>query len=169
MVYKQSSSRSGSNSSHNQEFEGKEEVLSTNKSKCCDKPSSTSKELEEARVLITESNLEILSLFKIYLEAKGLKSVTVDSGGKALDIFHNSKMNSKGYQTIVLDMHLKDFCGLDVAKKIINENPHQKVLMVTFCPKEQISNHKIKFAKVKEKDILTIPFNLSHFVNTILK
>ena len=59
----------------------------------------------------------------------------------------------------MLDTHL--FCpsGLDVAKKIHSESPHQKLIIVTTTPKENLPKECLETAGIKDKDILMMPFS----------
>src|SRR5690242_15202567 len=47
----------------------------------------SSNELKQTRILMAESEPEILTLFKTYLDSLGVESVTVDNGDKAVETF----------------------------------------------------------------------------------
>jgi CheY-like chemotaxis protein len=48
---------------------------------------SLSKELKLAQILIVEPELDILSLFKAFLDTLGVESTTVADGSDALNVF----------------------------------------------------------------------------------
>ena len=55
-----------------------------------------------------------------------MKTETADSGHEAIEQFLKSKENKRPYDAIVLDTHLYNPSGLDVAKKIRSEKPRPK-------------------------------------------
>lgn len=66
-----------------------------------------SDELKQIRVLIAESEQEILLLFKTYLDSLGIESVTAEDGDKAIETFIQSKNMQKKYDAVVLNTDLK--------------------------------------------------------------
>lgn len=109
----------------------------------------------------------MLSLFGAYLSSLGLKTDLVESGDKALDYFGNSRENGRPYDAILLDTHLVNPSGLDVAKKIRSEKPDQKLVLVTTTPKENLPKDCLRIAGIKDRDILTIPFTMSKLVTMV--
>ena len=124
-------------------------------------------ELEQTQILIAEAENELLVLFREYLSSLGLHTDTVDRGDEALDRFLNRKNKQKPYDVVVLDTHLHDSSGLDVAKRIRSEKPDQKIVLVTTTPKEILPTDCLKTAGIKEEDILTMPFRLSKLVSVL--
>ncbi len=86
---------------------------------------------------------------------------TVNTGHDALDCFLESKERKRSYDIIVVDTHLFDPSGLDVAKRIRSEKPDQKLVLVTTTPKENLPAECLKTAQINDKNILTMPFKLS--------
>ena len=126
------------------------------------------KELKQAKFLIAESEPEILSLFKTYLDSLGVKSVTVDNGNQALDTFLQGKNEGNEYDAVVLDTHLKGKTGLDLAKAIRERDSTQKIILVTTSMKEQLPKEDLQSAAIDEKDILVMPFALSCLSNLLI-
>jgi DNA-binding response OmpR family regulator len=126
------------------------------------------KELKQARFLIAESEPEILSLFKTYLDSFGVESVTVDNGNQALETFLQGKNEGNEYDAIVLDTHLKGKTGLDLAKAIRERDSPQKIILVTTSMKEQLPKEDLQSAAIDEKDILVMPFALSRLSNLLI-
>lgn len=128
-----------------------------------------SKELKQLRILIAESEPEILTLFKTYLDSLGIESVTVDDGDKAVETFIQSKNQGKNYDAVVLNTHLKGKKGLDAAKKIRENDHSQRIILLTTSMKEHLSKEKLKSTAIEEKDILVMPFKLSKFQQILRK
>jgi len=144
-----------------QQFNRKEEEEDGN--------SIISKELKQLRILIAESEPEILTLFKTYLDSLGIESVTVDDGDKAVETFIQSKNQGKNYDAVVLNTHLKGKKGLDAAKKIRENDHSQRIILLTTSMKEHLSKEKLKSTAIEEKDILVMPFKLSKFQQILRK
>ena len=125
------------------------------------------KESEQLQILIAESDSDLLTLFKEYLSSLGVKTETATSGQEAILEFLKSKENKRPYNAIVLDTHLQNPSGLDVAKKIRSEKPDQKVVMITTTPRKYLPEECLKNARLENKYILSIPFNLSKLANLL--
>lgn len=117
--------------------------------------------------MIAEGENDLLFLFSAYLSSLGVKTDLADSGDKALDYFGDSKEQGRPYDAILLDTHLFNPSGLDVAKKIRSYNPDQKLVLVTTTPKEYLPAECLKTAGIKDRDILTIPFTMSKLVSIL--
>lgn len=131
------------------------------------KDNALPKLLQQSRILIAESEPEICTLFKNYLDSMGAESVTVDSGDSAIDIFLRDKEEGKDYHAIILDTHLKGTMGLDTAKKIRECNSDQKIIIVTTNPKESLIEDVLKSTGIDNKNILVMPFRLSELISVI--
>lgn len=127
-----------------------------------------SKELKQTRILLAESEPEILLLFKTYLDSLGIESVTVDDGDKAVETFLQSKNNGKHYDAVVIDTHLKGTLGLEAAKKIRENDRAQRIILLTTTLKEQLSKEKLQSTVIEERDILVKPFKLSNLRQLLL-
>lgn len=124
-------------------------------------------ELKQTRILLAESEKELQSLFKIYLDSLGADSETVDDGNKALAAYLYNKEDGRNYDAIVLDTHLNNISGLDVAKKIHERDHSQKIILITTRPKGQLPKDSLKATAIEEKDILVMPFKLSNLAQTL--
>jgi len=128
-----------------------------------------SKLTNQTRVLIAESDSEIRSLFKTYLELAGAESVTADNGDKALRIFQEDKKEGKNYDVVLLDTHLKGTRGLDVAKKIYISSPNQRIVLLTTQMKEELPEEALNSTAIDDKDILVMPFKLSQLRTVLIQ
>jgi two-component system OmpR family response regulator len=126
------------------------------------------KELAQSQILIAESENDLLTLFRDYLSSLGAKTETALSGHEAIELFVSSEENERPYDVIVLDTHLINPSGLDIAKRIRSQKPNQKLVLVTTSPKEYLPSECLEVAGIKDKDILTMPFRMTQF-GTVLK
>jgi hypothetical protein len=83
------------------------------------------------RILIAEPELDIQVLYSLYTKWYGfsLSDVNiVENVNKCLEyVFSNTDDNNdNGYDIIILDTHLRDISGFEVARKIRNRLPHKK-------------------------------------------
>ena len=129
---------------------------------------SLNKVKEQLQILIAESESDLLTLFREYLSSLGMKTETACSGHEAMEQFFNSEENKRPYDAIVLDTHLLNPSGLDIAKRIRSQKPNQKLVLVTTTPKENLQQECLKTAGILDRDILTIPFRMSK-LESVLK
>ena len=99
---------------------------------------SIKKYSKQAKILIAEPENELLFLFKTCLSSFGVLIDTADSGNEAMARFQSSKEVGRPYDTVVLDTHLGNPSGLDVAKTIRSDKPDQKLVLVTTTPREYL-------------------------------
>lgn len=126
------------------------------------------KDFEQLQILIAESDSDLLTLFKEYLSSLGVKTETASSGHEAIEQFLTSEENERPYDFIVLDTHLLNPSGIDIAKRIRSQKPDQKLVLITTSPKENLQQECLKTAGILDKDILTIPFRMSK-LESVLK
>ncbi len=126
-----------------------------------------SKLINYTRVLLAESDTEILLLFKEFFELVGIESIATDNGDKALHIFQEDKEEGKKYNVVILNTHLKGTRGLDVAKIIHTNSPNQRIVLLTTTIKEELLQEALNSTTIEKKDILVMPFKLSQ-LHTIL-
>ena len=129
---------------------------------------SLNKVKEQLQILIAESESDLLTLFREYLSSLGMKTETASSGHEAIEQFVISEENERPYDAIVLDTHLLNPSGLDVAKKIRSQKPDQKLVLITTSPKENLQQECLKTAGILDKDVLAIPFRMSK-LKSVLK
>jgi CheY-like chemotaxis protein len=126
-----------------------------------------SKLINYTRILLAESDTEILLLFKEFFELVGIESIITDNGDKALHIFQEDKEEGKKYNVVILNTHLKGTRGLDVAKIIHTNSPNQRIVLLTTTIKEELLQEALNSTAIEKKDILVMPFKLSQ-LHTIL-
>ncbi len=88
----------------------------------------------DVRILYIEDDEPLCDLFKVAIEAHG----------HSVDIAHNGKDGlalhaAQAYDLIATDFHLPDMTGIDIARKILIDNPNIPIVMVTAKGSEQIA------------------------------
>jgi CheY-like chemotaxis protein len=114
------------------------------------------------RILIAEPELDIQVLYSLYTKWYGfsLSDVNiVENGNKCLEyVFSNTDDNNdNGYDIIILDTHLRDISGFEVARKIRNKLPHKKIILTTTYSGDNIRN-MIYSIGIKREDVILKPF-----------
>ena len=116
------------------------------------------------RILIAEPEPDIRVLYSLFTKRSGfsISDVSiVESGNKCLDIIFSDTAedndNNNEYDIIILDTHLHDISGFEVAKKIRNRLPHKKIILTTTNSLDNISNI-IDLIGIKTQDVLFKPF-----------
>jgi len=126
-------------------------------------------EKKPKRILIAEPNSDIQYLYSLFTKqySFSISDVSiVESGNKCLEILlsdtndNNNNNNDDDYDIIILDTHLPDISGFEVARKIRNRLPHKKIILTTTNPLANISN-MIDSIGIKSQDVLLKPFSFS--------
>lgn len=125
---------------------------------------SLKKDLEHTQILVAGDDDELLWLFSTYLSSIGITTEMASSSEAVLDCFVDSMEKGRPYDAILLDTHLSNPSGLDVAKRIHLENPDQKMVIVTTTPVQYLLQDCIKTAGIEAKDILTMLFRMSEIM-----
>ncbi|MGZ5547445.1 MAG: response regulator, partial [Nitrososphaeraceae archaeon] len=96
----------------------------------------------------------------------------VENGNKCLEILlsdtndNNNNNNDNDYDIIILDTHLHDISGFEVARKIRNRLPHKRIILTTTYSLDSISN-MIYSIGIKSQDVLFKPFSFSELVSIL--
>lgn len=114
------------------------------------------------RILIVESEPDLMTLYAEYLSALDLDVIIASDGNECLSVL---KVND--FDIIILDMHLSgNIEASDVAKKIYRIKPNQRIVLTTTNPLNRTSD-KIDSLRVNKEDILVKPFMLSSLLEAI--
>ena len=133
--------------------------------------STENQKKKSKRILIAESDSDIQYLYSLYTKQYGFSISDVnmvESGNKCLEIvFSNTKdSNNNDYDIIMLDTHLPDISGFEVARKIRNRLPHKKIILTTTYSLDNI-NSMIDSIGIKNQDVLFKPFSYSDLVSIL--
>lgn len=110
-----------------------------------------------------DSDLDVLNLFGGYLGANGLHTVLRGTGSTCLEEVKKCK---KGFDIVIVDMDLYDMKGLDVARKILEFNPDQKIIMTTTSSIDKLERELISL-EISLQNILLKPFKLFQLLSTV--
>jgi CheY-like chemotaxis protein len=133
------------------------------------------KQKKTKRILIAEPEPDIQYLYSLYTKQYGfsISDVSiVESGNKCLEIVfsniddNNNDNDNDDYDIIILDTHLHDISGFDVARKIRNRLPHKKIILTTTYSLDNI-NSMIDSIGIKNQDLLFKPFSYSDLVSIL--
>ena len=130
------------------------------------------KEGKPKRILIAEPNPDIQFLYSLFTKQYGF-SVSdvkfVQNGNKCLEIIHSStedNTNNNDYDIFIVDTHLRDISGFEVARKIRNRLPHKRIILTTTNSLDNISS-MIDSIGIKSQDVLFKPFSFSDLVSIL--
>ena len=96
----------------------------------------------------------------------------VQNGNKCLEIIHsgrednNNKNNNNDYDIFIVDTHLHDISGFEVARKIRDRLPHKRIILTTTYSLDNISS-MIESIGIKSQDVLFKPFSYSDLVSIL--
>ncbi|HEX6293873.1 MAG TPA: response regulator, partial [Nitrososphaeraceae archaeon] len=110
-----------------------------------------------------EPDSDMQYLYSLYTKQYGFSIFDVsivENGNKCLElIFSNTAGddgNNNAYDVIILDTHLHDISGFEVARKI-RDRPHKRIILTTTYSLDNISN-KINSIGIKSQDVILKPF-----------
>jgi two-component system, OmpR family, response regulator len=124
------------------------------------------KEKKTQRILIAEPEPDIQFLYSLFTKRYGFSKSdvkVVQNGNKCLEIIHSSREdnneNNKNndYDIFIVDTHLRDISGFEVARKIRNRLPHKRIILTTTYSLDNIIS-MIDSIGIKSQDMLFKPF-----------
>src|SRR5687768_3664617 len=122
------------------------------------------------RILIAEPEPDIQYLYSLFTKQYGFSISDVnivENGNKCLEIvFSNTDDNNTDYDIIILDTHLRDISGFEVARKIRDRLPHKRIILSTTYSIDSISS-MIDSIGIKSQDVLFKPFSFSDLVSVL--
>ncbi|MGZ5551743.1 MAG: response regulator transcription factor, partial [Nitrososphaeraceae archaeon] len=121
------------------------------------------------RILIAEPDSNIHVLYSLFTKQYGFSISdvkVVQNGNKCLEIIHSSTENNNDYDIFIVDTHLHDISGFEVARKIRNRLPHKRIILTTTYSLDSISN-MIDSIGIKSQDVLFKPFSFSELVSIL--
>jgi|SRR5215204_781449 len=133
------------------------------------------KEKKPKRILIAEPNSDIQFLYSLFTKEYGFSISdvkVVQNGNKCLEIIHssrednNNKNNNDDYDIFIVDTHLRDISGFEVARKIRDRLPHKRIILTTTYSLDNISS-MIDSIGIKSQDVLFKPFRFSDLVSIL--
>ena len=130
------------------------------------------KEKKPKRILIAEPDSDIHVLYSLFTKQYGFSISdvkVVQNGNKCLEIIHSSREDNNennDYDIFIVDTHLSDISGFEVARKIRNRLPHKRIILTTTYLLDNISS-MIYSIGIKSEDVLFKPFCYSDLVSIL--
>jgi DNA-binding response OmpR family regulator len=133
------------------------------------------KEKNPQRILIAEPNSDIQFLYSLFTKEYDFPMSdmkVVQNGNKCLEIIHSSREDNKNnnnnndYDIFIVDTHLRDISGFEVARKIRNRLPHKRIILTTTYSLDNISS-MIDSIGIKSQDVIVKPFLFSDLVSIL--
>jgi len=125
------------------------------------------------RILIAESNSDIQFLYFLFTKQYGFSISNVkvvQNGNKCLEIIHSSREDNNNenndYDIFIVDTHLRDISGFEVARNIHDRLPHKKIILTTTYSLDNICSI-IDSIGIKIQDVLFKPFSYSDLVSIL--
>ena len=134
--------------------------------------STENQKRKSKRILIAEPEPDIRVLYSLFTKQFdfSISDVSiVENGNKCLEILLSNTAddnNNNDYDIIILDTHLPDISGFEVARKIRDRLPHKKIILTTTHSLDNISNI-IDSIGIKSEDVILKPFNFSELFSTL--
>ncbi len=114
------------------------------------------------RLLIAEPEEDIQMLYRRYLDSLSLDLTVVSTGYDCLESVFNT-VESKDFDMIILDTHLKDISGIEIAREIKQRLPDQRIIITTTTT----STDEIERIGITQDGILQKPFRFSKLLGLI--
>ena len=130
------------------------------------------KERKPKRLLIAEADSDIHVLYSLFTKQYGfsLSDVkVVQDGNKCLEIIHSNKEDNNennDYDIFIVDTHLHDISGFEVARKIRDRLPHKRIILTTTYTSGNISNMLYSIG-IKSEDVILKPFLFSELFSIL--
>jgi len=122
------------------------------------------------RILIVEPEPDIQYLYSLVTKQHGFEESDINivkDGTKCLEVIFSAKDdNNNDYDLIIIDTHLRDISGLEVARKIRDILPHKRIILTTTYSLDNISNI-INSIGIKPEDVVRKPFNFADLIALI--
>ncbi|MEP6926904.1 MAG: response regulator transcription factor [Ginsengibacter sp.] len=108
------------------------------------------------KILLVEDDQEITGLLNLHFDSNLYKLTFSYNGKDALE-----KISDEDYDLIILDINLPQHNGLEICKKVRNDNLHTPLMMLT-CRSEE--SDKVLALELGADDYVTKPFGILEFM-----
>ncbi|MEA2063117.1 MAG: response regulator [Gemmatimonadota bacterium] len=111
------------------------------------------------KILIVDDESQIRELLQTFLIAQGYKVNTADNGGSAVDLLFNDH-----YDLVISDIAMPEFDGLELLKKLKENDKRVNVIMMTGYPSSETERTAREYGAV---DYLLKPLDFKELSNTV--
>ncbi len=123
------------------------------------------------RILIADDDLDILGLYRSFLEAKGKEITLTTDGHKCVEAYkrkYNSQQSENYFDLVILDQRMPFMTGLQTAVEILNINPQQRIMFASGFIEKTLLDILSKLNRAIA--VIEKPFSLDvleHMINNI--
>ena len=123
------------------------------------------------RILIADDDLDILGLYRDFLEAKGKEITLTTDGRKCVEAYkkkYNSQQSENYFDVVILDQKMPFMTGLQAAIEILDINPHQRIIFASGYVEKTLLDILTKLNRAIA--VIEKPFSLDvleHMINNV--
>ena len=112
-------------------------------------------------ILVIDDELDLCETIKIFFTCRGYKMIYALTGTGGLDAFEAERPS-----IVILELFLKDMCGMDIIKRIRSKDPSCKIIVITSSTSEKVRRQALKLGV---SYYLSKPFSIKVLNSMILR
>jgi len=122
-------------------------------------------------ILIADDDLDILGLYRNFLEAKGKEITLTTDGRKCVEAYkkkYNSQQSENYFDVVILDQKMPFMTGLQAAVEILDINPQQRIIFASGYIEKTLLDILTKLNRAIA--VIEKPFSLDvleHMINNV--
>ena len=123
------------------------------------------------RILIADDDLDILGLYRDFLEAKGKEITLTTDGRKCVETYkkkYNSQQSENYFDVVILDQKMPFMTGVQAAAEILDINPQQRIIFASGYVEKTLLDILTKLNRAIA--VIEKPFSLDvleHMINNV--
>ena len=114
-------------------------------------------------VLVVDDEPILADVLIRFLKKLGCTPTVTESADLAMRIF-----DAEPFDLVLMDVHLPERDGFDIAKEMMERNPGQRIIMVSGLDKEYVSSRS-SMECLNVASILSKPFSFDEFRMTVMQ
>jgi CheY-like chemotaxis protein len=127
------------------------------------------KQKKNKRIIILESEPDIQYFYSIFKTQYGLERldiILIENGEKGLKYIISKDDNIHDHDIVIIDTHLPDIPGFEVAKQVRDKLPNVRIILTTTYSFNNIKNITDSIG-IKCEDVILKPFTFSELISVI--
>jgi two-component system, OmpR family, alkaline phosphatase synthesis response regulator PhoP len=109
------------------------------------------------KILLVEDDIQITNLLVLHLHAPSYSVTACDRAASALEKLSGSALSGSAYDLVILDIMLPDGSGIEICRRIREQNGRTPILMLSSLAEE---TDKVLALELGADDYLTKPFGI---------
>jgi DNA-binding response OmpR family regulator len=109
-------------------------------------------------IIIIEDEIDLGNVICEYLKLRGFSILWFKEGSEAFNYY---KLNHSKSKLVIIDVHLPDISGFDLARQIVKINPHQPFFFLTAHNEKQ---DRLQGLNIGAIDYISKPFEIEELV-----